>query len=76
MKTPVFFGTTLAAVFVLACAGYASGAVITYDESVNGDLPAGTPGTPLPILALDVGTNTVKGTIGMPKKNRWRFLDI
>src|SRR5215467_1224728 len=79
MKTSVFFGistqpranimslskasATMAAAFVLACAGYASGAVVTYDESVSGDLPS--QGSPLPILALDVGTNTVKGTSGV-----------
>jgi len=62
MKTPVFFGTTMAAVFVLACAGYASGAVVTYNESVGGDLPGGR-GVLLPIMALDVGTNTVTGRI-------------
>jgi hypothetical protein len=52
---------TMAAVFVLACAGYASGAVVMYNESVSGDLPG--IGSPLPTMALDVGTNTVTGRI-------------
>jgi hypothetical protein len=56
---------TMAAVFVLAGAGYASAAVVTYNESVSGDLPAGIAGNPLPIMNLDVGTNTVKGTSGV-----------
>jgi hypothetical protein len=55
--------SVMAVVFLtLASAGYASGAVVTYNESVNGDLPVFGP--PLTNMALDVGTNTVTGNSG------------
>jgi hypothetical protein len=50
------------AILTLACASYASGAVVIYNEAVDGDLPVFGP--PLTNMALDVGTNTVTGRSG------------
>jgi hypothetical protein len=50
------------AVLTLASAGYTSGAVVIYNESVDGDLPVFA--NPLPNMALDIGTNTVTGISG------------
>jgi hypothetical protein len=52
----------VAAILALAFAHHAAAAVVIYNESVNGDLPVF--GSPLPIMALDVGTNTVTGKSG------------
>jgi len=51
-----------AAIIVLAYAHHAAAAVVVYNETVNGDLP--DVGSPLPIMALDVGVNTIKGKSG------------
>jgi hypothetical protein len=50
------------AILTLASARYASGAVVLYNESVDGDLPVFGP--PLTNMALDIGTNTVTGFSG------------
>lgn len=54
--------TIMAAILVVAFAHHVTAAVVIYDESVNGDLPVF--GSPLPTMALDVGTNTVSGKSG------------
>jgi hypothetical protein len=49
------------AIASLCYASHVSAAVVIYNETVDGDLPV--TGS-LPIMALDVGTNTVTGRIG------------
>jgi hypothetical protein len=60
-----------AAVLVLAFAHHAVAAVVIYNESINGDLPV--VGSPLPNMALDVGTNTVTGRIGTSNGDSFDF---
>ena len=57
-KTSAIFTAILAIGF----AQHVAAAVVIYNESVNGDLPVFA--IPLPIMALDVGTNTVSGKSG------------
>jgi MYXO-CTERM domain-containing protein len=59
-RTPAFCGS--AASFVIALA-QAQAAPLMYHESIDGDL-TGTTGESLPVLPLDVGTNTISGTLG------------
>ena len=61
---------TLAAV-VAGATGQASAAPITHLESVSGDLPGAA--FPLPVLAFDVGTNTVSGQFGRNRTGRADF---
>lgn len=46
---------------------------LTYDELVNGDLFAGPSGFAIPVLAFDVGTNTIKGTTGVTDFDSFAF---
>jgi hypothetical protein len=53
---------TIAAAAFVGLAVPAIGAPLAYDEAISGDLPID--GT-LPLLQLDIGTNTVTGTTGI-----------
>ena len=62
---------TFACIVAAAFAQHATAAVVIYNESINGDLPV--TGSPLPNMALDVGTNTVTGRIGTSNGNGFDF---
>lgn len=52
----------IAGLLACTCLQPALAAPIAYDEATDGDFVVGLIGFALPILALDVGTNTIKGT--------------
>lgn len=54
----------IAGLLACTCLQPSLAAPVTYDEASDGDLAAGSIGFAFPVLAFDVGTNTIKGTTG------------
>jgi PEP-CTERM motif len=56
--------STIVAIALGIAAMPSAAAPVTYNEAVDGDLPAGNVGVLLPIFALGTGVNTFSGTFG------------
>jgi hypothetical protein len=60
----------IGAAMLIWAAGTAGAVVVNYNEAVNGELPGNDP---IPVLAFDIGTNTVAGTLAVGNHDSFAF---